>query len=33
MAYGVGKIAKLTNNVNLKEFGVYTAFLAAVSDS
>jgi hypothetical protein len=33
MAYGVGKIAKLTNNVNLKEWGVYTAFLAAVSDT
>ena len=32
MAYGVGKIAKLTNNQNLKEWGVYTAFLAAAGD-
>jgi hypothetical protein len=33
MAYGVGKIAKLTNNTNLKEWAVFTAFLAAVSDA
>jgi hypothetical protein len=33
MAYGVGKIAKLYNNTNFKDWGVYTAFLAAVADN
>ena len=33
MAYGIGKIAKLTNNTNFRDWGVYTAFLAAVSDN
>ncbi|XUM21061.1 DUF4043 family protein [Bradyrhizobium oligotrophicum S58] len=33
MAYGVGKIAKLNAAGNFKEWGVYTAFLAAVADN
>jgi hypothetical protein len=33
MAYGVGKIAKLNAAGNFKDWGVYTAFLAAVSDN
>jgi hypothetical protein len=33
MAYGIGKIAKLTNNINLKDWGTYTAFLGAASDA
>lgn len=33
MAYGVGKIAKLNAAGNFKEWGVYTAFLAAVGDN
>jgi hypothetical protein len=33
MAYGVGKIAKLFNNVNFKDWGVYTGFFAAVADN
>lgn len=33
MAYGIGKIAKLYNNTNFKDWGVYTAFLAAASDN
>lgn len=33
MAYGIGKIAKLNAAGNFKEWGVYTAFLAAVADN
>ena len=33
MAYGIGKVAKLTPANNFKEWGVYTAFLAAVADN
>jgi hypothetical protein len=33
MAYGIGKIAKLYNNTSFKDWGVYTAFLAAVADN
>ncbi len=33
MAYGVGKVSCLTPQANLKEWGVYTAFLAAIADN
>ena len=33
MAYGVGKIAKLNAGGNFKDWGVYTAFLAAIADN
>lgn len=33
MCYGIGKIAKLDYLGNFKDWGVYTAFLAAVADS
>ncbi|MDR3487091.1 MAG: DUF4043 family protein [Bradyrhizobium sp.] len=33
MAYGIGKIAKLNPTNNFKEWGTFTAFLAAVGDS
>jgi hypothetical protein len=33
MAYGIGKVAKLTPAGNLKEWGVYTGFFAAVADN
>lgn len=33
MCYGVGKIAKLNAAGNFRDWGVYTAFLAAVGDS
>lgn len=33
MAYGIGKVAKKNPAGNFKEWGVYTAFLAAVADN
>jgi len=33
MAYGIGKVAKLTPAGNLKEWGVFTGFFAAVADN
>jgi hypothetical protein len=33
MAYGIGKVAYLTAQGNDKEWGIYTAFLAAVADA
>jgi hypothetical protein len=33
MAYGIGKLAKLNAAGNFKEWGIYTAFLAAVQDA
>jgi hypothetical protein len=33
MCYGVGKIAKLNATLNFRDWGVYTAFLAAVGDN
>jgi hypothetical protein len=33
MAYGVGKVAKLTNNTNLKDWGVFTGFFSSTADA
>ena len=33
MAYGIAKVAKKTTGGNLREWGVFTAFLASVSDT
>jgi hypothetical protein len=33
MAYGIGKLAKLTPSNNFKEWGTFTGFFPAIADA